>query len=70
MFGCGTTCTSSVVFVVCVPSLSVVQPLDCRDATGASEAIGELTPMERLLSEALAAVYLVEGRDFTLQIGR
>ena len=27
MFGGGTT--SSVVFVVCVPSLSVVQPLDC-----------------------------------------
>ena len=27
VFGCGTT--SSVVFVVCVPSLSVVQPLDC-----------------------------------------
>ena len=27
VFGCGTT--SSLVFVVCVPSLSVVQPLDC-----------------------------------------
>ena len=29
VFGCGTTSSSSLVFVVCVPSLSVVQPLDC-----------------------------------------
>ena len=37
-----------------VPMYLVPDALGPRDATGASEAIGELTPMERLLSEALA----------------
>ena len=37
-----------------VPMYLVPDALGPRDATGASEAIGELTPLERLLSEALA----------------
>ena len=46
-----------------VPMYLVPGALGPRDATGASEAIGERTPMKRLLSEALAEFEFVKPAD-------